>query len=121
MSRANVFAREGSFYYEVKVLNGIPPDTPVGFQETTPQPHIRVGFARRESPLDVPVGYDAYSYGIIDSRFDPIHRSRLSKFVPPKGKKGRPKAHQAATVEVPLEPLRQGDVIGLLLEYIARL
>jgi COMPASS component BRE2 len=114
MSRANVFAREGGFYYEVKVLNGIPQDAPIGFQESTPQPHVRVGFARRESPTDIPVGYDAYSYGITDTRFDTVHRSRLGKFIQPKGKKGRPKVQQAAPVEVPLEPLRQGDVIGLL-------
>lgn len=115
MARANVHVREGSFYYEVKVLNGIPQDTPVGFQETTPQPHVRVGFARRESPTDIPVGYDAYSYGITDTRFDTIHRSRLGKYIQPKSKKGRPKIQQAAPIEVPLEPLRQGDVVGLLI------
>jgi COMPASS component BRE2 len=119
LSRANVFAREGSLYYEVKILNGItedPLDAPPG---NAPQPHVRMGWARREAPLDAPVGFDGYSYAITDTRFDTMHRSRLGKFLPPKSKsKAKSKKAQAITAQtdsIPQEPLRTNDVVGLLI------
>ncbi|KAH6625169.1 hypothetical protein C7974DRAFT_395548 [Boeremia exigua] len=126
MGRANVVAREGRLYYEVKILRGIPPDGPKDpvdprTGDTRPGPHVRMGWARREAPLDGPVGFDGYSYGITDARFEAQHRSRASKiFKPlPKGAKGKHmKARPPHGKPVPVEYLTdqhvsEGDVIGL--------
>ncbi|KAJ9659274.1 transcription factor, contains a PHD finger motif [Coniosporium apollinis] len=121
MGRGNVAASEGSHYYEVKILRGVPssgPPIPPG-QEDTPQPHIRMGWARREAPLDAPVGYDGYSYGITDLRFETMHKSRPGKLfhpLPPfKTKKTKPGAAKPAPEPVVLSDpnIREGDVIGL--------
>jgi COMPASS component BRE2 len=120
MSRANVFAREGSLYYEVKIINGVPSEGPVvpPGGENTPQPHIRMGWARREAPLDAPVGFDGYSYGITDIRFETMHRSRSAKIaLPTKSAKAKSKS-KAAAQPVPVhenDDVRTGDVIGLLI------
>lgn len=126
MGRANVVAREGRMYYEVKVLRGIPQDGPKDpidpkTGDTKPGPHIRMGWARREAPLDGPVGFDGYSYGITDARFEAQHRSRASKiFKPlPKGAKSKHmKARPPHGKPVPVEyvtdqHISEGDVIGL--------
>lgn len=124
MGRGNVVAREGRMYYEVKILRGIPPEGPIVDPETgaaVPAPHVRVGWARREAPLDAPVGYDGYSYGITDARFEAQHRSRASKmFRPlPKGSKSkhmkpRPPHNRPMPVEYIMDQeVREGDVIGL--------
>jgi COMPASS component BRE2 len=108
MSRANVYAREGSLYYEVKILKGIPADGSITTSDG-PSPHVRMGWARREAPLDAPVGFDGYSYAVCDTKFDTMHRSRLGKFLAGKSKKSAPQPDQ------PLEPLRTRDVVGLLI------
>lgn len=126
MGRGNVVAREGRMYFEVKILRGLPPEgpkDPVNPQtgDTIPGPHIRIGWARREAPLDAPVGFDGYSYAITDSRFEAQHRSRASKiFRPlPKGAKSkhmkpRPPHGKPVPVEyVTDQEVREGDVIGL--------
>ncbi|KAF2838253.1 hypothetical protein M501DRAFT_1011854 [Patellaria atrata CBS 101060] len=120
MGRANVVARQGSLYYEVKIIRGVPasgPPVPAG-QENIPQPHIRMGFARREAPLDAPVGFDGYSYGITDIRFDTMHRSRPGKLYNAvvKAKKGPKPKYGAKPETVPVihdDHVREGDVIGL--------
>ncbi|KAK3063000.1 transcription factor, contains a PHD finger motif, partial [Teratosphaeriaceae sp. CCFEE 6253] len=119
MGRANVCAREGTTYYEIKVHKGVPPVGPDADAQG-PQPHVRFGFARREAPLDAPVGFDGYSYGITDLRFETMHRSRPAKFFnPPKRKgKGASKAlHGAAPIPIQLAPedqhIKEGDVIGV--------
>ncbi|RVD85264.1 uncharacterized protein DFL_003590 [Arthrobotrys flagrans] len=87
-ARANVGLREGDWYYECKVLNGINPNDP-----TEENGHVRIGFARRETSLDVPVGYDAYSYGVRDKDGQTVHMSRPKDFMK--------------------ESVVSGDVIGL--------
>ncbi|KAF2822285.1 hypothetical protein CC86DRAFT_373424 [Ophiobolus disseminans] len=132
MGRGNVIAREGRAYYEVKILRGIPvngPKDPIDPKtgETKPGPHIRMGWARREAPLDGPVGFDGYSYGITDARFEAQHRSRASKiFKPlPKGAKGKHmKARPPHGKPVPVEyvtdqHIQEGDVIGLEIQLPA--
>lgn len=106
MARANVCAREGSLYYEVRVVRGVPAVQP---EDTKgPQPHVRIGWARREAPLDAPVGFDGYSYGVSDLRFEPMHRSRPSKFFHPKTSKTK------ANTPIQLDDsIREGDVVGL--------
>lgn len=116
MGRGNVVAREGKMYYEVKILRGVPtegPPVPPG-QENTPQPHVRMGWARREAPLDAPVGYDGFSYGITDIRFEAVHRSRSEKIYNHIPKKKRAKNAIGKQVEpVPEDHVREGDIIGL--------
>ncbi|KAI5794452.1 hypothetical protein DFH27DRAFT_484647, partial [Peziza echinospora] len=73
MARANVGVREGNWYYECKVLRGI--------GSSTPDAHVRVGWARREAPLDAPVGFDAYSYGLRDQDGQKVHMSRPRDFM----------------------------------------
>lgn len=126
MGRGNVIAREGRLYYEVKIIRGIPVDGPKDpvdpkTGDVKPGPHIRMGWSRREAPLDGPVGFDGYSYGITDARFEAQHRSRASKiFKPlPKGAKSKHmKARPPHGKPVPVEyvtdqHLQEGDVIGL--------
>lgn len=124
MGRANVCAREGTFYYEVKIVRGVRPEgSPVPADSQGPLPHVRVGWARREAPLDSPVGFDGYSYGLTDIRMDPMHKSRSSKFLDDgseraqskkgsktKGSKMKPAPAQGFTAD---DHAREGDVIGL--------
>lgn len=120
MGRGNVVAREGRLYYEVKILNGVPAEGDVvpTARQGQPRPHIRMGWARREAPLDAPVGFDGYSYGITDIRFETMHRSRPNKISLP-SKKTKGKAAKAKTPApsdkppVPTDHVRTGDVIGL--------
>lgn len=86
MARANVCAREGNWYYEAKILRGIN-------SASMPNAHVRVGWARREAPLEAPVGFDAYSYSLRDVEGQKVHCSRPSEFMS--------------------ESIVAGDVIGL--------
>ena len=42
--------------------------------------HVRMGWARREAPLDGPVGFDCYSYGLRDVSGQKVHMSRPKGF-----------------------------------------
>jgi COMPASS component BRE2 len=109
MARANVCAREGSLYYEVRIVRGVPTvHSEDAAAPKGPQPHVRVGWARREAPLDAPVGFDGYSYGIGDLRLEPMHRSRPSKFFHPRTSKSK-----APTPIQLSDSIREGDVVGL--------
>jgi COMPASS component BRE2 len=116
MVRANVCAREGTLYYEVRVRRGVP----LGGPDPTadgPQSFVRFGWARREAPLDAPVGFDGYSYGITDMRFETMHRSRPGKFFQPKKGKNKSKVLGGAPTPITLAPedqhVKEGDVIGM--------
>jgi COMPASS component BRE2 len=117
MVRANVCAREGTLYYEVRIRRGVPPGGPDPAAEG-PQPYVRFGWARREAPLDAPVGFDGYSYGITDMRFETMHRSRPGKFFQPT-KKGKNKAKTLGAGPTPItlapedQHVKEGDVIGM--------
>ncbi|KAL7271546.1 transcription factor, contains a PHD finger motif [Rhizina undulata] len=74
MARANVGVREGDWYYECKIVKGI-------VEEGIPSGHVRVGWARREAPLDAPVGFDAHSYGLRDQSGQKVHMSRPKDFL----------------------------------------
>ncbi|KAI0159761.1 hypothetical protein GGR57DRAFT_458616 [Xylariaceae sp. FL1272] len=100
MARANVAVREGTWYWECKITRGIlngKDGTTSGrpVNPSDPQPHVRMGFARREASLDAPVGFDAYSYGFRDAAGQKVHMSRPKDFFPPG------------------EDMKEGDVIGL--------
>lgn len=118
MVRSNVCAREGTLYYEIKVQRGVPAEGPDP-AANGPQPHVRFGWARREAPLDAPVGFDGYSYGVTDVRFEPMHRSRPGKFFQPK--KAKSKAAKVAPPPLVIlsaedQDVKEGDVIGLELQ-----
>ncbi|KAF2156567.1 hypothetical protein K461DRAFT_219279 [Myriangium duriaei CBS 260.36] len=120
MARANVCAREGSLYYEVRIVRGVPAeDEAVSEAQAGPLPHVRMGWARREASLDAPVGFDGYSYGITDARFETMHRSRSGKlFVSTKTKKqGGSKKPPGSKLEKEIidlkDNIREGDVVGL--------
>ncbi|KAK3680167.1 transcription factor, contains a PHD finger motif [Recurvomyces mirabilis] len=121
MVRSNVCAREGTLYYEIKVHRGVPASGPEA-DAPGPQPHLRFGFARREAPLDAPVGFDGYSYGLTDIRFDTIHRSRPGKFFHPKKAKGKGSKTLATAGPTPVvlapedQHVKEGDVIGVELQ-----
>jgi COMPASS component BRE2 len=70
-ARANVGAREGSWYWEVKVLCG----------NGDRGGHVRLGVARREATLDAPVGFDGYGYGLRDRGGEKMHLSRPRAFM----------------------------------------
>lgn len=75
-------------------MRGVPAEGSPDSSAAGPQPHARMGWARREASLDVPVGFYGYSYGITDIRFETIHRSRFGKLFQPKAAK--PKSKTAA-------------------------
>lgn len=84
MARANVGVREGKWYFECKILSGY---------NKGGTGNVRVGWARREAPLDAPVGFDGYSYGIRDIEGQKMHLSRPKPFMN--------------------ESVETGDIIGL--------
>ncbi|KAL2863111.1 SPRY domain-containing protein [Aspergillus lucknowensis] len=102
-ARANVCARDGTYYYEARIISGVMNDSgvasPNGNSKSTPpsRGHVRLGFARREADLDVNVGVDCYGYGIRDVNGEVVNRMRCEYFFP----KG--------------ESIREGDVIGMLI------
>ncbi|KAL4904240.1 hypothetical protein BDW74DRAFT_33492 [Aspergillus multicolor] len=89
-ARANVCAREGTYYYEARIVSGVN-------TSCASRGHVRLGFARREADLDVNVGVDCYGYGIRDVNGEVVNRMRCEYFFP----KG--------------ESIREGDVIGMLI------
>ncbi len=69
--------REGSWYYEVVVERGVGAHgAGKGSAGEMGNPHVRVGWGRREASLDAPVGSDGYSYGIRDAGGEKVHLSR---------------------------------------------
>jgi COMPASS component BRE2 len=94
MARANVAVREGRWFWECKITNGVGEPKEAGAKPEGGK-HVRMGWARREASLDAPVGFDAYSYGIRDVAGEKVFMSR-------------PKEFFAAG-----DGVREGDVIGL--------
>ncbi|KAJ7273562.1 hypothetical protein B0H12DRAFT_1089996 [Mycena haematopus] len=89
-ARCNAPIREGNWYMEVKIVRGggehLHED---GKREGS---HVRLGWGRREAPLNGPVGLDGYSYGYRDKTGDKVTLSRPRPY-------GR--------------PFSSGDVIGM--------
>ncbi|KAK9464746.1 hypothetical protein V1512DRAFT_243447 [Lipomyces arxii] len=84
--RANVFVREGKWYWECRVLKG---------NRSAGDGNVRAGWTRREASLETPVGFDAYGYGIRDVTGQKMHISRPADFMG--------------------EPFEAGDVIGFFI------
>ena len=73
-ARCNAPVREGKWYMEVKIgLGG--GDRPAESKKVEGS-HVRVGWARREAPLNGPAGLDGYSYGVRDKSGEKVHLSR---------------------------------------------
>jgi COMPASS component BRE2 len=74
-TRANVFAREGQFFFEAKILSQAPPgrerpDTALADSQHQERSSInrggiRVGFCRREHHWSETMGGNAYSYAVV--------------------------------------------------------
>ncbi|KAH9842537.1 uncharacterized protein C8Q71DRAFT_207753 [Rhodofomes roseus] len=95
-ARCNAPVRAGKWYMEVKVEMGggeKPPDS-----QRREGSHIRLGWARREAPLNGPAGSDGYSYAFRDKTGEKVHLSRPR----PYGK-----------------PFKPGDVIGMYISLPA--
>lgn len=89
-ARCNAPVREGKWYMEIKIgLGG--GDRPLDSKRAEGS-HVRVGWARREAPLNGPVGLDGYSYGMRDKTGDKVHLSR-------------PKPYG--------QPFKSGDIVGM--------
>jgi COMPASS component BRE2 len=84
MARANVAVRSGRYYWECKVHKGVDNRTPEEVQATGKHtgPAVRLGWARREAPLDMSVGFNAYSYGLRDVAGQKVHLSRPLDYFP---------------------------------------
>lgn len=95
-ARCNAPVRAGKWYMEVKVEMG-GGEKPLDSQRREGS-HIRLGWARREAPLNGPAGLDGYSYAFRDKTGEKVHLSRPR----PYGK-----------------PFRTGDVIGMYISLPA--
>ncbi|KAF8911123.1 hypothetical protein CPB84DRAFT_1763375 [Gymnopilus junonius] len=96
-ARCNAPMREGKWYMEVKVLHG--GGEPTSEDSRGDGAHVRLGWGRRESPLNAPVGLDGYSYGYRDKTGDKVTLSRPRPY-------GR--------------PFGTGDVIGMYISLPPR-
>jgi COMPASS component BRE2 len=84
-ARANIPVRHGAWYVEVHILEPEPLVPGVGAPGPVPSPmsagpHVRLGWARREAPLNAPAGFDGYSYGLRGATGERVWLSRPSKY-----------------------------------------
>ncbi|KAG5652342.1 hypothetical protein H0H81_005363 [Sphagnurus paluster] len=82
-ARCNAPLVEGQWYMEVKIIHG-------GGEHYSDSvrregSHVRLGWARREAPLNGPVGLDGYSYGYRDKTGDKVTLSRPRPYGKPYG------------------------------------
>lgn len=95
-ARLNVPVKEGKWYLEIKIEKaggeGAQPPTKDGA-------HVRLGWGRREAPLNGPAGMDGYSYAFRDKTGEKCTLSRTKQY-------GR--------------PFGSGDVIGLYISLPPR-
>ena len=73
-ARANVGVQEGAWYMEVKIEQG--GGDGAGEVDRVQAAHVRLGWGRREAPLNGPVGLDGYSYGVRDKTGEKVTLSR---------------------------------------------
>ncbi|KAG8906252.1 hypothetical protein FRB99_007314 [Tulasnella sp. 403] len=94
--RLNVPVKEGKWYMEVKIEKGGGDRTG---QDRAQGAHVRLGWGRREAPLNGPAGMDGYSYAYRDKSGEKVTLAR-------------PKAYG--------KPFGTGDVIGLYISLPPR-
>ena len=88
-ARLNAPVREGKWYLEVAIEHAAGARTDPSKPEGA---HVRLGWGRREAPLNAPCGLDGYSYALRDKTGDKVTLSRPRPYGP---------------------ALRSGDVVGL--------
>ncbi|KAG6845185.1 hypothetical protein H0H87_012742 [Tephrocybe sp. NHM501043] len=82
-ARCNAPMVEGNWYLEVKIVHGGGEHhSENGRREGS---HVRLGWGRREAPLNGPVGLDGYSYGYRDKTGDKVALSRMRPYGKPYG------------------------------------
>ncbi|KAK2460599.1 hypothetical protein APHAL10511_007069 [Amanita phalloides] len=96
-ARCNAPMREGRWYLEVKIIHG--GGVHIGEEGRREGSHVRLGWGRREAPLNGPVGLDGYSYGFRDKTGEKVTLSRPRPY-------GR--------------PFGSGDVIGMYINLPPR-
>lgn len=96
-ARCNAPMREGKWYLEVKIELGGGDQAPDA--QSREGSHVRLGWGRREAPLNGPVGLDGYSYGVRDKTGEKVTLSRPR----PYGK-----------------PFKTGDVVGMYISLPPR-
>ena len=102
-ARCNAPLREGKWYLEVKILSGGGERWMGDDQASRDGAHVRLGFGRREAPLNAPVGLDGYSYGYRDKTGDKVTLSRARPY-------GKPfKTGDVIGMYISLPPLRKPD------------
>ena len=102
-ARCNAPLREGKWYLEVKILCGGGERRLGDDQASRDGAHVRLGFGRREAPLNAPVGLDGYSYGYRDKTGDKVTLSRARPY-------GQPfKTGDVIGMYISLPPLRKAD------------
>ncbi|EIW70915.1 hypothetical protein TREMEDRAFT_29291, partial [Tremella mesenterica DSM 1558] len=80
-ARSNVSVRRGTWYYETTILRGVGSSGGSGGSSfENGNPHIRIGWGRREANLEAPVGMDGYSYSIRDVGGEKVHMSRIKEY-----------------------------------------
>jgi COMPASS component BRE2 len=82
-ARCNAPMTEGRWYMEVKIIHG--GGEHVGEDGRHEGSHVRLGWGRREAPLNGPVGLDGYSYGYRDKTGDKVTLSRPRPYGQPYG------------------------------------
>lgn len=75
-ARCNAPIREGKWYMEIRVELGGGSRESIDGNITKEGSHVRLGWGRREAPLNGPVGLDGYSYGIRDKTGEKTTLSR---------------------------------------------
>lgn len=85
---------------EVKIIHGGGEHVEDGRHEGS---HVRLGWGRREAPLNAPVGLDAYSYGYRDKTGDKVTLSRPRPYGRPFG------SGDVIGMYISLPPRRQAD------------
>lgn len=116
-TRANVFAREGTYYFETKLLSLsalgaeaiteslATTEAKKGLsKETTQRGSVRIGFVRREHHHGRPVGSTGYSYGVA------TFGNEVEQY-------GNARFQAQPTKVYPKNPgkLKEGDVVGLMI------
>lgn len=96
-ARCNAPIRDGNWYMEVKIIHG--GGEHVGDDTNHEGTHVRLGWGRREAPLNGPVGLDGYSYGYRDKTGERVTLSRPRPY-------GR--------------PFSSGDVVGMYISLPPR-
>ncbi|KAF5331137.1 hypothetical protein D9619_005569 [Psilocybe cf. subviscida] len=100
-ARCNAPIREGKWYMEVKILHG--GGEYVSEDSRREGSHVRLGWGRREAPLNGPVGLDGYSYGIRDKTGEKVTLSRPRPYGKPFG------TGDVIGMYISLPPRRQPD------------